>query len=249
MMTKRIVNVWRAMMGSGLTNLEANHAEEMLDLQREALQQQVRKYNLGLAAHAGLCERLRAELARLEKERQQLEPKLQLRLQTGDRVRAGRHAMRLETIASESAQHTQQLAEAEAQYKELVRSREVALVTAKEKIEGLKRSIGDYRVQQALADLTEMAAGMHGAIGLSDGTLERVKEKVDERRNFAAGRTRVARDAIDTNELQLREAEQAAMAEAALCRFEARSPVPASPQAPASVDGALDGALGTAQGA
>lgn len=220
MITKRIVNVWRAVVGSRLTELEANHAEEMLDLEREQLQQQVFQYNRGLAAHAGLCERLKAEISRLEKERAQLEPKLKARLEVGDRATAGQHAMRLEAIASEIAQSSTQHAEADATYRELVRARQVALVAAREKIEGLKRSIGDYRMQKALADLTELAAGMHGSIGMTSGTLERVKEKVDEKRDFAAGRVRVARESIDTTELRVREAEQSALAEAALLRFE-----------------------------
>ena len=219
MMTRRIVNVWRAVVGARLTNLEAQHAEEMLDLERERLQQQVFKYNQGLAGHAGLCERLKAEIARLERERRELEPKLRMRLEAGDRVTAGQHALRLESIAKEIDQYTSQHVEAEATYRELVRARQVAIVAAKDKIEGLKRSIGDYRVQQALADLTEMAAGMQGAIGLNDGTLERVKDKVDEKRNYAAGRVRVARESIDTTEVRMREAEQTALAAAALARF------------------------------
>lgn len=234
MIAKRIANVWRAVVGAGLTNLEANHAEEMLGLEREELQKQIFQFNRGLAGHAGLCERLRSEIARLDKEHTALEPKLRARLAAGDRVGAGRNAVRLEAIVSERAQHGTQLAEAEATYKELVRAREVALVAAKEKIEGLKRSIGDYKVQQALADLTELAAGMHGSIGLTDGTLERVKERVDEKRNFAAGRARVARETIDTSDMQLREAEQHAMAQDALRRFE--TTVGAAPSAEPRVD-------------
>jgi phage shock protein A len=228
MITKRIVNVWRAVVGARLTELEAHHAEEMLDLEREQLQQKLFQYNRGLAAHAGLCERLKAEIGRLEKERTQLEPKLKARLEVGDRATAGQHAMRLETIASEIAQHAAQLSEADATYRELVRARQVALTAAREKIEGLKRSIGDFRMQQALADLTELAAGMHGSIGMNDGTLERIKEKVDAKRDFAAGRVRVARESIDTTELRVREAEQAAMAEAALLRFETTAQVSAA---------------------
>jgi hypothetical protein len=120
----------------------------------------------------------------------------------------------------------------------------VSIVAAKEKIEALKRSIGDYKVQKALADLTEMAAGMHGSIGLSDGTIDRVKEKVDERRNFAAGRARVARDAINMEEVEIREAEQAAMADAALARFESAVAVQAAADS-GTLGQALDNALGT----
>lgn len=220
MIGKRMAKIWRAVVGSGLTNLEANHAEAMLDLEREELQRKVFQYNRGLAGHAGVCERLKAEIARLEKEREQLEPKLRSRLAAGEREAAGRHALRLEAIASELAQHSAQLVQTEATYRELVRAREMALVAARDKIESLKRSIGDLKVQEALAELTELAASMQGTIGLSDGTLERIRDRVDDRRNFAAGRVRVARESIDTTEVREREAEQAVLAEAALRRYE-----------------------------
>ena len=137
---------------------------------------------------------------------------------------AGRHAVRLETIAGELQRHRAQFDETEATYKELVRAREVALVGARDRIESLKRSIGELKVQRALADLTELAAGMHGSIGVSDGTLERIQERVDEKRDFAKGRVRVARDAFDTEDVRVREAEQAAIAEAALRRYEGAGP-------------------------
>ena len=49
---------------------------------------------------------------------------------------------------------------------------------------------------------------------------ERIQARVDEKRNYAKGRVRVARDAFDTEEVRTREAEQTACAEAALRRYE-----------------------------
>jgi phage shock protein A len=126
----------------------------------------------------------------------------------------------VETLAERQAALTSELAETESTYKELVRAREVALVSARERIEALKRSIDERKVQEALADVTELSAGMHGSIGLSDGTLERVRDRIDERKHHAAGRSRVARDSIDVAALQTQQAEQTAMAEDALRRFE-----------------------------
>lgn len=57
---------------------------------------------------------------------------------------------------------------------------------------------------------------MHGSIGLVDGTLDRM----GERRHQAAGRARVARDSLDVAGVSAQEAEQAALAEAALQRCE-----------------------------
>lgn len=222
MLSKRVINLWRAVVGSGVSELEAHHAEAMLDFEREELQRKLAEYNRGLAGHAGLCERLKAELARLSREHQQLEPKLQALLAAGDRVRAGDHALRLSRIGEEREHHAAQLAEAEALYRELLRSRDVALRAARDKLESLKRSIGELRVQEALADLSELAAGMQGSFGLSDGTLERIQERVRDKRNLAAGRVRVARESGSADDLHVREAEERALADAALAAYEAR---------------------------
>ncbi len=226
MITRRIINVWRAVVGSGLTNLEVNNAESMLELEREDLRRRVGQYNLGLAGYAAISEKLKTDIKRLTHERGQLEPKLQARLTAGDRVTAGRHALRIETIDAQLAQQQAQLVETEATYGELTRAREVALVAARDRIESLKRELGDLRVQESLADLNEMAAGMQGAMGLSDGTIERLQQGIADKRNHAAGRARVARDAIDTEDARVREAEQQALAEAALARFEQKAPSP-----------------------
>jgi phage shock protein A len=223
MIFQRITRLWRAVIGSNLTELEAQNAEAMLDLERESLRDQVGRYNEGLAGHAGLIERLKAEQLRLHKERTELEPKLRARLAASDRTTAGKHALRLEAIAQRKSALDEELAQTEATYKELVRAREVALVSARERIEALKRSIDECKVQEALADLTELSAGMHGSIGLSDGTLDRVRERMDERKHRAAGRSRVARDSIDVAAVHAQEAEQAAMAQDALARFETSS--------------------------
>lgn len=222
MLSKRVFNLWRAVVGSGVSELEAHHAEAMLDFEREELQRKLAEYNRGLAGHAGLCERLKAELARLSREQQQLEPKLQALLAAGDRVRAGDHALRLSRLGEEREHQAAQLAEAEALYRELLRSRDVALRAARDKLESLKRSIGELRVQEALADLSELAAGMQGSFGLSDGTLERIQERVRDKRNLAAGRVRVARESGTSEDLSVREAEERALADAALAAYEAR---------------------------
>lgn len=234
MIAKRMTNLWRAMVGSGLSALETDNAEAMLDLEREELHEKVAHYNRGLAGYAGLAERLRAEIERLERERQQLEPKLRSRLALGDRATAGRYALRFEAVAGELEERRARLCEIEGTYQELVRARQVALVAARERISTLERSIGELKVQQALADLNELAAGMQGTLGLSDGALDRIAQRVDDKRHFAAGRARVAREAIDTRDVQLREAEQQASAEQALQRFEGAGAVGRSGEQPSA---------------
>jgi hypothetical protein len=220
MLSRRITNLWCAVVGQSVSELEANHAEALLDLERDELHKKLLQYNRGLAGHAALCERLRFEVVRLERDQKLAEPKLQARLAAGDRVGAGRHALRLQQIAGELQTSQQQLTESEAMYRELTRSREIALRAARDKLDQLRNSISAMRAQQALADLTEMAAGMHGSIGLSDTDVERLRQRVDDKRHLAAGRARVARDSIDTSEVDAEQAQQEELAEAALRAYE-----------------------------
>jgi hypothetical protein len=62
---------------------------------------------------------------------------------------------------------------------------------------------------------------MIGSIGGSGDTLNRVEEYLTERRDKAAGKARVAASTIDTSKVELMEAEQSALADAALGEFAA----------------------------
>ena len=73
-----------------------------------------------------------------------------------------------------------------------------------------------------MAELTEMSAGLQGGIGVCEGTLERVHERLEEQREMAAGRARVAQEGIDVSALEEDEEERAALAEEALRRFESQ---------------------------
>ncbi len=220
--TLRIRRLWSAVAGSALTELETDHAGALLDLEREQLRRQVAEYNRGLAGHAALCERLRRAISRLEREAGELEAHVEARIAGDDRERAARDALRLEEVQADLEEQRRQLDGAERTFRDLVRSRDVAVEAARRKIEGLKRSIGELQVQRALAELTEMAAGLHGAIGVDEVSLDRLKEKVEDRRDFAVGRVRVAREAVDQATLEADDAAERALAEAALTRFEAR---------------------------
>ena len=131
-----------------------------------------------------------------------------------------------------------QLEDAEKRYKELVKARDVSIKTARDKIEKLRRDIDDMKVQKAMAELNEMAAGMVTEIGGSGDTLNRLEEMVEDERTKAAGRARVARDSMDMTEIQMKEAEQGALEEMALADFAAAEGIEleAGPAAAATED-------------
>jgi phage shock protein A len=221
-MFRRLMNVLRGFFGLFVSGLEKTNPEALLELEKENLREQIAKYNMGLASHAGLAERLMSQVRRLEAEERDLRAKATANLKAGNRDAAAQYALRLQTVQRELEDNRGQLEQAEKTYKDLLKARDVAVSAAKAKIEGLKSAITDMRMKQAMAELTEMASGMVTSIGSAGDTLDRLTEMVGEERDKAAGRAKVARDSLDMSGIQLKESEQKALADQALADFAAR---------------------------
>jgi phage shock protein A len=202
--------------------VERRNPEALLELEQENLRKQVGNFNQGLAAHAGLCERLMGQIRKLESEEKDLRAKVTAHLRAGNRGPAGQYALRLQTVERELTENRAQLQQAEETYQNLIKARDVAVSSARSKIEGLKGAINDMRMKQAMAEIHEMSAGMVTSIGGSGDTLGRLSEMVEEERSKAAGRARVARDALDMSEVKIKDAEMNALADQALADFAAR---------------------------
>ena len=221
-MLKRIGNLVRGFLGLFISGLERQNPEALLEVEKENLRKQIANYNQGLAAHAGLCERLMSQVKKLEQDERELKAKTAANLRAGNNDVAGQYALRLQTVTRELAENQTQLGQAETTYKELVRARDVSIAAAKSKIESLKSGLDDLKIKRATAELTEMASGMISSIGGSGDTLDRLHDMVEEEREKAAGRARVARDSLDTGDIKIKEGEQKAMAEQALADFAAK---------------------------
>jgi phage shock protein A len=232
----RLSNVFRGFLSLFVRDLEKRNPEALLELEQENLRKQIGSYNQGLANHAGLAERLMGQVRKLESEEKDLRAKTTAHLRAGNQAAAGQYALRLQTVSRELTENRAQMEAAEKTYKDLVKARDVAVQAAKAKIESLKGAINDMRMKTAMAEMNEMAAGMIGSIGGSGDTLNRLHEMVEEERNKAAGRARVARDSLDMSEVNLQEAEQQALADQALADFAAAEglALPGAAPAPAA---------------
>jgi phage shock protein A len=220
-MFKRIGNLIRGFFGLFVSGLEKQNPEALLEVERENLRKQIAQYNQGLAAHAGLCERLITQVKKLEVEECELRAKTTALLRSNNRDAAGQTALRLQTIQRELNEDRTQLEQAETTYRELIRARDVSIKNAQSKIEALRFSLDDLKIKKATAELTRMASGMITQIGGSGDTLERLQSMVEEERQRAAGAARVARDTLDTSGVGLKEAEHKALEEQALADFAA----------------------------
>jgi phage shock protein A len=221
-MWKRFANLIRGFFGLFISGLEKQNPEALLEVETENLRKQIAQYNQGLASHAGLCESLMAQIRKLEGEQRDLRAKTSANLRAGNRDAAGQYALRLQTVERELEENRRQLAQAETTYKDLLKARDVAVSSARAKIEALRSGISDLKMKRAMAELTEMASGMISSIGGSGDTLDRLQGMVEEERTKAAGRARVARDSMDMSGVQVKEAEQSALAEQALADFAAK---------------------------
>jgi phage shock protein A len=221
-MFRRIANLIQGFLGLFVSSIERRTPEALVEVEKENLRKQVAQFNQGLASHAALCERLMAQTKKFETEEQDLKAKAAANLRAGNRDVAAQYALRLQTASRALAENRAQLQQAEETYQNLVKSRDTAVQAAKAKIEALQHSIQDMKTQKAMGELAEMAAGMTTSIGGSGDTLDRLKSMVDEERTKAAGKARMARDMIGTNDVLMKEAEQKALADQALADFAAR---------------------------
>ena len=229
-MFKRLSNLVKGFLGLFISGMERQNPKALLEVEKENLRAQIAKYNQGLASHAAMCERLMTQVKNGEKEEQTLRAKTTAHLRAGNREMAGQLAMQLQRVQSALAENRVQLEDAEKTYKDLTQARNITVDAAKAKIEALKYAISDMEIKRATAEMNEMASGMISSIGGSGDTLNRLEEMVQEERDKAAGRARVARDSLDTTEFQMKEAEQSALADQALADFAAKEGIALDPR-------------------
>src|SRR5215510_7655733 len=134
-MFSRLANLVRGFFSLFISGMEKRNPEALLELEQENLRKQIANFNQGLASHAGLCERIMGQVRKLEAEQKDVRAKTAANLRAGNREAAGQLALRLQTVERELEENRKQLEQAEATYKNLVTARDVAVKSARAKIE------------------------------------------------------------------------------------------------------------------
>ena len=220
-MFKRLAKLIRGFFGLFVSGLEKSNPRALIEAEKENLRKQIARFNDSLATHAGFVERLMRQIKNLEVREKELTAKVAAHIKVGNRAVAGQMALELQSVKDQLEENRQQLVLSEETYQKLIKSRDVSIQEAQAKIEKLKKLISETEMMEAQAELQEMATGMISTIGGTGDTLNRVEEYLQERRDKAAGRARVASSTIDVKEVELKEEEQKALAEQALREFEA----------------------------
>lgn len=220
-MFKRLGHLFSDFVGLFTGENERETPAARLEAEKESLRGQIAKYHLALVAHSGHCEWLMTKVKDLVKREQDLRDETTGHLREGNRDAAGMCAVRLQAIQGELEEHRRRLEEAEASYRELLKTRDVVVNAAQAKVEALRLGLDDLKVKQTVAELAETASAVAAQIG-AGGTLDRLTQMVNEERYRATGRARVAQDLIGNADLLFKEYEQKALAEQALRDFAAR---------------------------
>jgi phage shock protein A len=217
---QRLANLIRGFLSLFVSGLEKANPRALIEAEKETLRQQIARFNDSLATQAGFAERLLRQVKNLEQQEKELTARTAANLKAGNRGVAAQLALQLQTVKTQLAENREQLKIAEETYQKLVKSRNISVQEAQAKIEKLKRMLTETEMMEAQAELQEMAQGMISSIGGSGDTINRLEEYLSERRDKAAGRARVAGSSIDTSQVELKEAEQSALADQALAEFE-----------------------------
>lgn len=218
-MFTRLMNLIRGFFGLFISGLEAKNPHALIEVEKENLRKQIARFNENLANHAAFTERLIRQVKNLSVKEKELTAKIAANIKAGNRAVAGQLALQLQTVKQQLEENQQQMEIAEKTFKDLEKSRDISIREAQGKIEKLQQLVSEAEMMEAQAELQEMAKGMISGIGTTGDTIARVSELVQERRDKAAGKARVASGSIDTSSIELKASEQEALGEQALAEF------------------------------
>ena len=234
----------RGFFGLFIKGLEQDKPEYLIEAQKENLRNQVQKYNENLANAAAFVERLRRITKADQQKEQELSAKIKANLSVGNNQVAGQLAIQYKELKSRMTENAQQLEMAENNYTKLERTRDTAIREAENKLMKLQNKLSEAQMYEAQASLQEMAKGMTNSIG-NDMNFDHVTEAIEERRDKALGRARVAGGGmLEDNSGLVKQAEMDALGNAALAEFMAMndSQSAATPILPESVEVVPDNA-------
>lgn len=242
-MFKRLKEWIRGFFSLFIKGLEEDKPEYLIEAQKENLRNQVQKYNENLANAAAFVERLKRITATDQAKEKDLSTKIKANMVAGNSQVAKQLALQYKDLKARLVENEQQLQLAEANYNKLERTRDTAIREAENKLMQLQNKLSQAQMYEAQASLQEMARGMTSSIG-NDMNFDHVTEAIEERRDKALGRARVAGGGLlEDNSAIVKQAEMDALGDAALAEFMAMNETEsAAPILPDSVEAVPDNA-------
>ena len=220
-MFKRIGNLIKGFFSLFISGIERDHPEALLESAQQEFRGQMAAARDALASSAGLCSRLANQIRDEESQIAQLTARVTANVKAGNTAVAGELALRLQNLKAELARNKEQHQIAENSYQVAVKQVTQAQQTFAKKMETLKSQLNQAKINEAIAAATAATANMSFKIGDLGDQLGRVDEILSERVSKAEGKIRATNDLVNASkgELEIKEAEQRALADQALAEF------------------------------
>ena len=174
---------------TGVAKLERRNPEALLELEKETLRQRLMDYDNGLAAHAGMTERLMTQLRSVEARERGMVALVAARLSAGEREAAARAALELKEHRAELEERRQQLADAETTYRSLLRAERQPSPMRRRASRKRANKFKACGSSRAAAEIISMSSSV--VLDPTGAMFERLHEMIEEERIKARGRIRV----------------------------------------------------------
>ena len=235
----RLGRLVRGFFGLFISGLEERNPEALMDAAKQDFRNKMALYNQALARMAGIAERLKSQIKQKSTRGQDLERRIMANHRAGNLELAGSLARELQELKTDLQHDTIELADTEEAYQNNLRQAKLAQKEFEDKIRRLESQFSQVRVKEAQAEAASALSNVAFKVGDLGDTMKTVEEVLNKRYEMSAGKARLAKDLVDTNVLQEKEAERKALEQGALAEFLASQGIAATPTneaAPANKD-------------
>ena len=202
-----------------VSGIEEKNPEVLFEAAKQEFRGKMVQYNQVLARIAGIAERLKLQINAKTAKAKVLEQRIMANYKAGNAELAGSLARELQDLKTDLEHDSQELKDTETTYEANLRNVKESQKEFEEKIKRLESQINQMKIKEAQAEAVAALNGVAFKVGDTGDTFKSIEEILNKRYEKAAGKSRVAQDLTDTENVKEKETERKALDQAALADF------------------------------
>jgi len=215
----RIGRLFSGFISLFVSGLEQQNPEALMEAARQEFRDRMAQYNQALARMAGIAERLKAQIKTKTDKAQDLERRILANHRAGNMDLAGSLARELQELRVDLTSDTQELNDTEEGYQANLRQAKVAQKDFEDKVRRLENQMSMVKIKEAQAEAAAALGNVAFKVGDLGDTMKTVEDVLNKRYEQSAGKARLAKDMVDTDQLREKESESKALEQNALAEF------------------------------
>src|SRR5687767_4228946 len=215
----RIGRLFRGFLSLFVSGIESRNPEALMEAARQEFRDKMAQYNQALARMAGIAESLKSQIRNKTTRAQDLERRILANHRAGNMDLAGSLARELQELKADLTTDTNELKETEDAYQANLRQAKVAQKEFEDKVRRLERQLSQVKIKEAQAEAASALGNVAFKVGDLGDTMKTVEEVLAKRYETSSGKARVARDMVDLEKVEEKEAERKALEQQALAEF------------------------------